>query len=73
MPSAPLRPAPPPEQINLRRLVYAGTALFGVAAIVLAVLPWSREPGNGVWVWTAVSGAFLGLLGLVVMRWQKAP
>lgn len=68
-----LRPAPAPEQVDVRRLVYAGTALFAVAAIVLAVLPWSREPDNGVWVWTAVSGAGLGVLGLLVMRWQKAP
>lgn len=69
----PLRPAPPPEQVDTRRLVTIGTSLFAIAAVVIALVPEWREQSDGLWLWTAIAGAGLGLLGQVVMRWQKAP
>lgn len=68
-----LRPAPPPEQVDTRRLVLIGTALFALAAVVISLVPSWREHSDGLWLWTAVAGAALGLLGQLVMRWQKAP
>lgn len=73
MPRPPLRPAPPPDQVNLRLFVMIGTAVFLVAAALIAALPSLRNLDDGLWLWTAISGAALGLLGMVVMRWQRAP
>ncbi len=70
----PLKPAPPPRQVDTARIVRLGVALFAIAAVVLLLLPWSRDNAdNRVWLWTAVAGMVLGLAGLLVMRWQKAP
>lgn len=68
-----LRPAPPPDQVDTRRLVLIGTVVFAVAALVIAVVPSWRAHSDGLWLWTAVAGAGLGVLGQIVMRWQKAP
>ncbi|WP_153506489.1 DUF2530 domain-containing protein [Cumulibacter manganitolerans] len=68
-----LRPAPPPEQVDTRRVVTVGTLLFAVAAVVIALVPAWRAADGGRWLWTAVLGAALGVLGHLVMRWQKAP
>lgn len=69
----PLRPPPPPEQVDTRRIVTIGTVLFVIAAVVIAVVPSLREHGDGLWLWTAIAGAVLGVIGQLVMRWQKAP
>lgn len=68
-----LLPAPPPEQVDTRRVVGYGTVLFALAAVVIALDPSWRSHEDGLWLWTAVAGALLGLLGQLVMRWQKAP
>ena len=68
-----LRPAPPPDQVDTRRVVAIGTILFAVAAVVIALVPSWRGAADGRWLWTAIIGAALGLLGQLVMRWQKAP
>lgn len=47
-------------------LVSVGTALFGLAAVVLALLrPQLAAAGYGWWLGIALSGFGLGLLGLV--------
>ncbi len=70
----PLKPAPPPRQVDTARIVHVGIALFALAAVILVLLPWSRDDAdNRVWLWTAAAGTVLGLAGLLVMRWQKAP
>jgi hypothetical protein len=59
---------PPPVQINARRIVQAGTLLWFVAFLVL--LPfwsWLGEHHHRVWLWTALAGWVLGLLGLAIM------
>lgn len=68
-----LRPAPEPVQLDTRRFVLIGTILFLVAAVVIAVVPSLREHADGLWLWTAIAGFGLGLLGQAVMTWQKAP
>lgn len=68
-----LRPAPEPVQLDTRRFVLAGTVLFAIAAVVIALLPSLRDRSDGLWLWTAIAGAGLGLLGRAVMAWQKAP
>ena len=69
-----LRPAPPPRQVDTRLIVRCGVGLFAVAFVLLILLPWSREDADHrVWLWTALTGMVLGLLGLVLMKWQKAP
>lgn len=68
-----LRPAPEPVQLDTRRIVLIGTILFAIAAVVIALVPALRNGADGVWLWTAVAGAALGVLGQAVMAWQKAP
>jgi len=48
------------------RVVSVGTALFAVAAVVLALLrPSLLAAGRGWWLWVCVSGFLLGLVGLL--------
>lgn len=68
-----LLPAPEAVQLDTRRIVLIGTVLFAVAAVVIAVVPALRQQSDGLWLWTAVAGAALGLVGQAVMAWQKAP
>jgi hypothetical protein len=55
-------------RINARRIVAVGTGLWFVAFVVL--LPfygWLGDHGHRNWLWTALAGWLLGLLGLAVM------
>jgi Protein of unknown function (DUF2530) len=65
--SPPLKPAPPPLQVDTARVVLAGTALWAVALVVLLVL---GDRVDRVWTWTCVAGIGLAVLGLGVMRLQ---
>jgi len=50
-------------------IVGVGTALFAIAFVVLLPMRASLErDGHGRWPWIALSGALLGLLGLVYCR-----
>ncbi len=63
---------PPAVQINTRRIVAAGTAVFFVAFLVL--LPfysWLGEHGHRIWLWTCLAGAVLGLFGWSIMVKHK--
>jgi hypothetical protein len=60
--------SPPPVQINARRIVLAGTALWFVA--FLGLLPfygWLGDHHHRVWLWTCLAGWVLGLLGSAIM------
>jgi hypothetical protein len=48
-------------------VVLAGTAVWGVALVVLLLLGDRVDP---MWVWTCVAGIVLAGLGLALMRWQ---
>ncbi len=59
---------PPAVQINTRRIVAIGTALFLVAFLVL--LPfygWLDDHDHLVWLWTCLAGWLLGLIGYSIM------
>ena len=63
-----------PMETNDVLIVAIGTALFAVAFVVLLALRSSLErSGHGRWPWIALSGALLGLVGLVycLRRQQK--
>jgi len=58
-----------PLAVDARRVLLAGTALFGLAFVVL--LPfwtWLGEHQHRVWLWTALAGTVLGLLALPLVR-----
>ena len=58
----------PPVQMNARRIVAVGTALWFVAFVVL--LPfydWLERHGHLIWLWTCLAGWLLGLLGWMII------
>ncbi len=60
---------PPAVQINSRRIIVFGTALFAAAFVVL--LPfygWLGHHDHRIWLWTCLAGALLGVLGYAIMR-----
>jgi hypothetical protein len=59
---------PPAVQMNARRIVAVGTALFLVAFVVL--LPfygWLGRHEHRLWLWTCLAGFLLGLAGYALM------
>jgi MFS family permease len=59
---------PPAVQMNTRRIVIVGTAMFFVAFIVL--LPfygWLGDHHHRLWLWTALAGWVLGIIGWSIM------
>jgi hypothetical protein len=70
--SLPPPPGLPPRLTVLPPLIYVGTALWGALACVLLVLRYGYDVGPPIWLWTAIAGAVLGLVGLGVMWWQRA-
>ena len=67
--SAERRPDPPPLATNDRMTVLVGIGLW-LAALVVTLLAAGRlaEQGHTWWIWTTVTGAALGLVGLVYLR-----
>ena len=61
----PLRTPPTPIHIDTRTVVLIGTAGWIVAAVVLgAAWTWVDSHGHSIWLWTCLTGAGLGLVGL---------
>ena len=70
--SAPLRPAPPPLDNDGVKVVSLGTALWGVALVVLLLLRDElRDDGREWWIWTCVAGFLLGLAGVWYCRRRR--
>jgi hypothetical protein len=64
---------PPAVEINVRRIVAVGTAIWFVAFVVL--LPfydWLGRHDHRIWLWTCLAGWVLGLIGLLIMRRHRA-
>lgn len=64
---------PPPVQMNARRIVAVGTALFFVAFV--ALLPfwgWLGRHDHRIWLWTSLAGWLLGLAGYAIMTRHRA-
>jgi hypothetical protein len=66
---SPRRPDPEPLETDDVRIVAIGTALW-VLALVLTLIFRGRlsDNGNEDWVWIALAGAFLGLIGIRHVR-----
>lgn len=67
-------PAPPPlpdRLLALPPLVYVGTALWFVALCVLLVARYVFDAFPPIWLWTALAGTILGLIGFPIMSWQR--
>ncbi|MBB4912529.1 DUF2530 domain-containing protein [Actinophytocola algeriensis] len=66
-------PPPLPDRLlALAPLVYVGTGLWVVLTCVLLVGHYGFEVFPPIWVWTALWGTALGLIGVPVMAWQRA-
>jgi hypothetical protein len=64
-----LKTPPEPVQVDSRRVVLIGTAIWFVAFVVL--LPfydWLGRHDHRIWLWTCLAGWILGLLGLLLIR-----
>jgi Protein of unknown function (DUF2530) len=69
----PRRPDPEPLESDDVRIVALGTAMWLVALLAALVLHGRLDDhGNGDWVWIALAGAFLGLVGLRYVRRRRA-
>ena len=69
----PLRPAPEPLDVNASTVIIAGTATFFLAfVLMLFFVERLDDAGQLVWMWTALDGWVLGLLGLwIAVRQQR--
>ena len=68
------RSSPPPlpqRLLALAPVVYGGTALWGVVLVVLLIARYGFDAGPPIWLWTALAGFVLGLIGIPVMVWQR--
>lgn len=52
-------------------MVYGGTALWLFAFVVLAVGHYAFDVFPPIWLWTALAGFVLGLVGVPIMVWQR--
>jgi hypothetical protein len=67
--SADRRPDPPPLATNDRAIVLVGIGLWLVALVVaLVVHDRLATEDHTWWIWTAATGAALGVAGLVYLR-----
>jgi hypothetical protein len=65
-------PPPLPQRLlALPPVVYTGTALWLVALVVLVIARYGFDAGPPIWMWTALAGFVLGLIGLPIMVWQR--
>jgi hypothetical protein len=64
---------PPAVQINARRIIMIGTALWFVGFV--ALLPfygWLGRHDHRIWLWTCLAGWILGFVGYAIMRRHRA-
>ncbi len=68
----PLRPAPEPLDVNATTVIVAGVAAWFIAFVVLLLFAGRlADAGQLVWLWTALAGWLLGLLGLWIAGRQQ--
>lgn len=61
----------PPRLLALAPVVYVGTAAWFVALVVLLIARYGYDAGPPIWLWTALAGFVLGLIGIPIMLWQR--
>ncbi|MFI7676158.1 DUF2530 domain-containing protein [Actinophytocola sp. NPDC049390] len=65
-------PPPLPDRLlALPPLVYVGTAAWLVALCALLVGRYVFDVFPPIWLWTALAGTILGLIGFPIMAWQR--
>jgi Protein of unknown function (DUF2530) len=69
--SLPPPPPLPPRLLALPPIVLAGTATWFVLSCLLVVLRYAYDLFPPIWLWTALAGTTLGLIGLPIMWWQR--
>jgi Flp pilus assembly protein TadB len=52
-------------------VVYVGTALWLLSVVALLIARYAFDALPPIWLWTALSGFVLGLIGVPVMAWQR--
>jgi hypothetical protein len=72
MPDRPRLVRPPAVQLNSRSIVLLGTVLWFVAFVALVCAQvwaqnWAEADGHREWLWTALAGWILGLVGLLLI------
>ena len=68
----PRRPEPEPLKTNDVAAITVGTLAWLVAlALTLVFRDRLADHGNEDWVWIAASGAGLGVIGILWMRWRR--
>jgi uncharacterized protein DUF2530 len=61
-----------PRLLALPPLVYVGTAAWAALFVVLAIARYGFDVGPPpIWMWTAMTGTILGLIGVPLMAWQR--
>lgn len=63
----PQRTPPPPIDVDLARVMWAGTGVWAAALPVTAVL-WLLGVISGIWACTCAAGVVLGLVGVLWSR-----
>ena len=58
------RPSPPPLEANDQVVIWAGTAGWAVALVVLLVIRDSLPADQRWWIWTCVCGVAFGLFAM---------
>ncbi len=68
-------PPPPPlpaRLVALPPLILVGTAIWFLTFCVLLILRYGYSVTPPIWLWTALAGTVLGLIGFPIMWWQRA-
>jgi len=65
-------PPLPPRLVALAPIVYVGTALWFLALAVLAVGHYALDVFPPIWMWTALAGSGLSVIGILIMLWQRS-
>ncbi|WP_285508146.1 DUF2530 domain-containing protein [Actinokineospora sp. NBRC 105648] len=67
------RPTPPlpARLLALAPIVYVGTGVWALAAVVLLIARYGFDSTPPIWLWTALAGAGLGVVGAGIMGWQR--
>lgn len=69
---SPLTPPPLPDRLlALPPMIWVGTAVWFVALCALLVARYVFDATPPIWLWTALAGTVLGLLGMPIMAWQR--
>ena len=65
-------PALPARLADPTPVVCIGIIGWFVALCVLLVARYVFDVGPPIWLWTALAGTVLGIIGFLIMRWQRS-